>query len=318
LAGIETIQDPAVLVGYETSDDAGVYLLDEETVLLQSVDFFTPIVDDPFIYGQVAAANALSDIYAMGGVPKFALSIVAFPDGLLEESVLGEALRGGVAKMKEAAVPVIGGHSVRDAEMKFGYVVTGQAERSRLYRNTGVRAGDSLILTKPLGTGVIATAIKFGACPPEVEEEAIRWMCLLNREASELLASFPVHAVTDVTGYGLLGHAYEMACASDACLQFQWKQIPLMGGVQGLVRQGMLPGAVAANRSLLGKSVRWDAVGETAQNILLDPQTSGGLLVAVPGEQADALLAEFRRRNVFAARVGSAVRRETLHITVAR
>jgi selenide,water dikinase len=280
------------------------------------VDFFTPVVDDPFVYGQVAATNALSDIYAMGGVPKFALSVVAFPDDKLEEDVLRQALFGGIEKMREASVPVIGGHSIRDAEMKFGYVVTGVVAPDRLYRNVGARPGDALVLTKPLGAGIITTAIKFGVCPPEVAKEAIDWMLLLNREASELLSGFSVHAVTDITGYGLVGHAFEMASASHVCFRFHWSEMPLMGGLEEIAKKGALPGGIGANRRFVGDSVNWNTIGEIAESILLDPQTSGGLLISLPGAEVESLLGKFKKQGVFGVKIGEVEARSSVHIRV--
>ncbi len=209
-----------MLVGFDKADDAGVYRLDDQTAVVQTVDFFTPIVDDPFTYGQIAAANSLSDVYAMGGSPRFALSIVCFPKDKLEEEVLHEILRGGAEKMKEARVAVIGGHSVQDQEIKFGYCVTGLIDPRKIYSNSAARPGDVLLLTKPLGTGIIATGIKLRKTPPEVAQNAIEWMRKLNAPASDGLEKFHIHSVTDVTGFGLIGHAYEMAQGSKTTLTF--------------------------------------------------------------------------------------------------
>lgn len=304
LQGIRVLPDPNVLVGFETADDAGVYRLDDRLALVQTVDFFTPVVDDPFTYGQIAASNALSDIYAMGGTPRFALSIVGFPAGKVDESVLQEIVRGGAEKMGEAGVPILGGHSVQDPEIKFGYCVTGVIDPGRIYTNRGALPEDRLLLTKPLGTGIITTGIKFEKTPPEVAEEAIRWMLGLNSAASRHLGKFRIHAVTDITGYGLVGHAYEMARASGVTFLLEADRVPLMKGVEELARMGMLPGGIASNRQFVGSHVRWDGVSELRQQILLDPQTAGGLLISLPEEDAPRLQAVLAGEEVFAQEIG--------------
>lgn len=316
LEGLDTYYDPNVLVGFETADDAGVYLLDEGRALVQTVDFFTPVVDDPFVYGQIAAANALSDIYAMGGEPRFALSIVGFPDADLDESVLRETMQGGADKMKEAQVPIIGGHSVRDAEMKFGYVVTGLVDPRKVYRNTGARPGDALVLTKPLGLGVISTAIKFGKCPPDTSAAAVRWMLRLNKTASDALDGLTVHAVTDVTGYGLIGHAYEMALGSGVCLSIWPEKVPVIDGALEAARTGALPGGIESNRRYVGSAASWHGTPLLLQQILLDPQTSGGLLVALPSEEADEFLRALDQRGELGVKIGEARSREDAYISV--
>ena len=309
-------EDPDVLVGYDQADDGGVYRLDDDRALVQTVDFFTPIVDDPFLYGQIAAANSLSDIYAMGGTPRFALSIVAFPDDRLGEEVLHEILRGGTEKMKEAKVAVIGGHSVQDKEIKFGYCVTGLVDPGRIYSNTGVRAGDALLLTKPLGTGIIATGIKLQKTPSAVSEGAIHWMSQLNVHALEQLQKYPVHSVTDVTGFGLLGHAWEMATASCVTLVFQAATLPVMEGAQELARQGMLPGGIESNRRYVGDDVAWNGTTEFHQQIMLDPQTSGGLLISVPEAEAENLSEELQAAQLLGERIGTVVELKDTHIQV--
>lgn len=292
LAGIEVFSDPNVIVGYEKADDAGVYRIDERTALVQSVDFFTPVVDDPFQYGQIAAANSLSDIYAMGGVPRFALSIVGFPRGEVDDDVLHEILRGGAEKMKEARVAIIGGHSVQDPEIKFGYCVTGIVDPGRVYTNAGARPGDVLVLTKPLGTGIITTGIKFQKTPAEVAQRAIDWMLQLNSFARDKLEKFEVHAVTDITGYGLIGHAYEMAAGSNVTLTFHADKIPVIQGAEALAQKGMLPGGIKTNLRYVGDSISWDGLPSVRQQILLDPQTSGGLLISLPEDEGARLAAE--------------------------
>ena len=316
LSGIQIYEDANVLVGYEKADDGGVYLLGDQRALVQTVDFFTPVVDDPFTYGQIAAANALSDIYAMGGTPRFALSIVGFPKDLLEEEVLHEILRGGTEKMNEAKAAVIGGHSVQDKELKFGYCVTGLVNPNRIYTNSAARAGDVLLLTKPLGTGIITTGIKFEKTPSGVAQKAIGWMLKLNAGALERLQKFPVHSVTDVTGYGLIGHAYEMAQGSGVTLVLDAKRIPLMEGAEELASQGMLPGGIESNRSYVGEAIAWNGLSSFRQQIMLDPQTSGGLLISLPEEEAEELSAELQRVGLLGERIGTVSELQEKYIQV--
>ncbi|MEE8350073.1 MAG: selenide, water dikinase SelD [Acidobacteriota bacterium] len=316
LSGLQVYHDPNVLVGYDQADDGGVYRLDEERALVQTVDFFTPIVDDPYIYGQIAAANALSDIYAMGGTPRFALSIVGFPEDRLGGEILHDILRGGTDKMAEAKVAVIGGHSVQDKEIKFGYCVTGLVATQKIYSNAGLRAGDALLLTKPLGTGIIATGVKFDKASPAVAEGAIHWMSQLNAVALEQLQKFPVHSITDVTGFGLLGHAWEMATASGVTLVFQAASLPVMEGAEELASQGMLPGGIESNRKYVGEDVAWRDTADFHQQIMLDPQTSGGLLISLPEKEAESLSAELRAAGVLGERIGTVVDLQDTHIQV--
>ncbi len=289
--------DPRVLIDYRTSDDAGVYRLDDGRSLVQTVDFFTPIVDDPFVYGQIAAANAVSDVYAMGGRPITALAIAAFPKDL-DTSVLATIFKGGLDKLAEAGVALLGGHTVQDSEIKFGYAVTGEVLTAKVWSNAGARPGDVLLLTKALGTGIISTALKFERAPAAAIEAAIRSMTTLNRVAAEVLQGLSpdaVHACTDVTGFGLIGHASEMAAASACTLEVDARAIPLLPGVKALV-EGNVPGGGRTNAQHFTPAVRLspDLDPELVQ-ICFDPQTSGGLLVALhpdhAGEAANALLA---------------------------
>lgn len=316
LSSIEVVANPNVLVGYDKADDAGVYLLDDQVALVQSVDFFTPVVDDPFFYGQIAAANSLSDVYAMGGSPRFALSIVGFPKEGVDEGILHEILRGGSEKMKEARVAVIGGHSVQDPEIKFGYCVTGIVSPQKVYTNAGAKPGDVLVLTKPLGTGIITTGIKFGKTEPRIAEVAIQWMCQLNSYVRDKLAKFRVHSVTDITGYGLIGHAYEMALASDVTLSFDADQIPVMEGVGELAGKGMLPGGIESNRRYVGSSISWHDVPSLRQKILLDPQTSGGLLISTSEQDGVTLGRELDAEGYLGRVVGRVVPRGDFSIEV--
>jgi len=297
LGAIPVSTDPRVLIDFRTSDDAGVYRLDETRALVQTVDFFTPIVDDPAAYGRIAAANALSDVYAMGGRPLTALAVAAFPKDV-DRSVLSAILRGGLETLEQAGVALLGGHTVQDQEIKFGYAVTGEVDPSRVWSNAGARAGDVLILTKPIGTGVIATAIKFGRVSEEVASSAIASMCRLNRAAAEALGRLPagaLHACTDVTGFGLVGHATEMAKGSGVTLAIDVAAVPLLDGALDLV-DGNTPGGGRTNLQHFASGVA-GGTGLDARRIqlLYDPQTSGGLLASVAAPAAaDAvrLLAE--------------------------
>ena len=312
--------DPNLLVGFDTSDDAGVYRLSDDLALVQTVDFLTPIADDPFTFGQIAAANSLSDIYAMGGRPVSALSIVGFPDGG-DAAVLEQILRGGLSKMDEAHCTIVGGHSVRDDDLKFGYAVTGVINPKNIWRNVGAQPGDILILTKPIGTGVIATALKAGKAPAGSVDAAIASMTRLNRDAAEAVhkleesagaSSSPIHAVTDVTGFGLLGHAREMAAGSAVSLRIDHAKVPLLPGAREAVHGGFLAGGLKSNREFIASCVEFSAaVNQDSRALFFDPQTSGGLLIAVAPERAAALSAELQRRQVPAAQIGEVLRKRS-------
>ena len=304
LSGIESRPDPRVLVGFENADDAGVYLLDENNALIHTVDFFTPVVDDPFVFGQIAAANALSDVYAMGGTPLSALSILAVSTSLICEEDVRQMVKGGASKMWEAGIQVIGGHSIRDKEVKLGYCVTGVAKPEQIFRNAGACSGDALLLTKPLGTGIISTAIKHGKARKETEAEAVRWMCTLNRVDPDILLSHEVHAVTDITGFGLIGHTLEMAWASEVSVKIMADNIPLIKGVLELAEQGFVPGGITSNREYFGTAVNWSGIDPDFQNLLLDPQTSGGLLISLPESRAQSLAEYLNHQGFTAAIIG--------------
>ena len=277
------ITDPNVLIGPETRDDAAVYRLTDGLALVLTVDFFTPIVDDPHAFGQIAAANSLSDVYAMGGRPIAMLSIAAFPRDKLPMTVLGEVLQGGAEKASEAGVSVVGGHSIDDAEPKVGYAVVGLVHPGRVWRNVGARPGDALVLTKPLGTGIISTAIKQAGAPERAVAAAVRTMATLNRSAAEAAATVAVHAVTDVTGFGLLGHLAEMTQGSKVRARLHATQIPLLPDVVVLAEAGLIPGGTKRNLDAVAATVRWDpAIPEALRFVIGDAQTSGGLLVATP------------------------------------
>jgi selenide,water dikinase len=294
--------DPNLLVGIETADDAGVYRLTEEFALIQTLDFFTPIVNDPYTFGQIAAANALSDVYAMGGRPLTALNIVCYPTKTVPKEVLKAILAGGLDKVHEAGALLVGGHSVDDTELKYGLSVTGVVHPQRVLTNSGAKRGDRLILTKPLGTGVIATAMKGRAASTEAEAQAVAVMTALNRVAAECLEGFAVHAVTDITGFGLLGHALEMATGSHVGLTLFASRVPVLFASRDYASMGLVPAGTFANRNFCEKSLKiapgLDAV---TLDLLADAQTNGGLLIAVAGEQAKDLLACLHDRGVAAA-----------------
>lgn len=306
LARIPRWPNENVLVGFDTSDDAGVYKLTPECALVQTVDFFTPIVDDPATYGAIAAANSLSDVYAMGGVPITALSVLAWPaQGDLD--VLAAILQGGAETMQGAGCAVLGGHSVNDPEVKFGYAVTGTVHPERVWTNAGARVGDALVLTKPLGTGVLATAAKRSVDGDGWMEEAIRSMRTLNRAAADVLRGLTVHGCTDVTGFGLLGHGREMACASGVTLKIDGHQVPALPGAREAIGAGAVPGGLRNNLAFVeGDTAFDDGVDEVTRLLLCDPQTSGGLLVALLEENAARFLDSYEA----AWRIGRVVARE--------
>jgi selenide,water dikinase len=288
--------DPNLLVGFESADDAGIYRISPEQALVQTVDFFTPMVDDPFTYGRIAATNALSDIYAMGGHALTALTLVCFPqEG--DMSVLEQILCGGLSVMEQAGCTVLGGHSVRDTEIKFGYAVTGLIHPDRILRNTTARPGDALIFTKAIGTGVITTAVKQGKAQPAWVEAAIASMTTLNKVAGEIIRrpEFQVHAATDVTGFGLMGHARELAFGSNVRLRIDSASIALLDGAMEAVRLGCIPGGLLANRDFVDCVVEETvAIEPNLRTLLFDPQTAGGLLLSAPTEQARPLIAELQ------------------------
>ena len=301
--------DDRVLIDYRTSDDAGVYRLDRTRALVQTVDFFTPIVDDPFAYGQIAAANALSDVYAMGGRPLTALAIAAFPKEA-DRTILQQIFAGGLDKLREAGVALLGGHTVQDAEIKFGYAITGEVDPARVLANAGARPGDALLLTKPIGTGIITTALKFGRAPQEAIAAATRSMATLNRAAAGVLERTEpgtVHACTDITGFGLIGHASEMAVASACTLEIEAGRVPIIDGARELVR-GNIPAGGRANREHFDKGVSVaPGVDEVLVDLLYDPQTSGGLLIAVSDSTVPGLISALAAAGVVATRIGRAL-----------
>jgi selenide, water dikinase len=297
-------QDPNVLVGFDHADDAGVYRLGPETALVQTVDFFTPIVDDPYTFGQIAATNALSDVYAMGGRPLTSLAMVCFPEkGDL--AVLERILAGGLSKMMEAGCTVIGGHSIRDDETKFGYAVTGVVDPGKVLTNGGAQVGDRLLFTKALGTGVISTAIKKGVAKQAWVDAAVASMTTLNKMAADMLTGFGVHSLTDVTGFGLIGHAREMALASQVSLRLFEGRIRLLEGALDCVRAGHIPGGLKANREFAECVVGYDdGISEEIKTMLFDPQTAGGLLISVAADDSVELMQALNAAGVAAVEIG--------------
>jgi selenide, water dikinase len=326
--------DPNVLVGFDHADDAGVYQIAPNMALVQTVDFFTPIVDDPYTFGQIAATNSLSDVYAMGGRPLTSLTLVCFPEkGDLE--ILGQILAGGLSKMIEAGCTVIGGHSIRDEETKFGYSVTGLIDPKRVLANKGAQPGDALVLTKAIGTGVISTAIKKEQAEDEWIRAAVESMTTLNKKAAELLASsseiagqgpagpfdsaqgrhsraavptWDVHALTDITGFGLIGHVRELALASEVSVRLQAANVPQLPGAIECIQAGYIPGGLKANREFAECVVEYGpGIPESAKALLYDPQTAGGLLIALPAEDSAALLSEMKKSGIPAVQIGEVI-----------
>jgi selenide,water dikinase len=293
LSAIPRVTNSNVLVGFDTSDDAGVYRLTPECALVQTVDFFTPIVDDPYTFGAIAAANSLSDVYAMGGVPVTALSVLAYP-GKGDLHDLEQILRGGAAKINESGCVIIGGHSVSDDEIKFGYAVTGTVHPDRIWTNTGARLGDVAVLTKAIGTGVIGTALKRGTASEEHVRQAVDSMLTLNRDARDAAAQFEVHACTDVTGFGLLGHAREMIAGSDLTLEIDASRVRFLPGAAEYAREGAVAGGLNNNREFVSPCVEVERpVDAVIETLLYDPQTSGGLLLSLPASDAEKLVEAF-------------------------
>jgi selenide, water dikinase len=299
--------DPNLLVGFDKADDAGVYRLRDDLALVQTLDFFTPIVDDPFDYGRIAALNSINDVWAMGGTPVTAMAITCFPKKGVDFSILGEIMRGGLSILTQNKVALVGGHSVDNEQIMFGYSVTGLVDPNHLATNAGARPGDAIILTKPIGTGVISTAIKWGKAAPEIVGESIATMLTPGKYAAEAIAKFDVKAATDVTGFALLGHTWEMACASDVTIEIDSARVPLIPGALELVARGMLTSGDKTNREYVGQDVEIAAgVDSNLVKLFYDPQTAGGLLLAIAEEKAVELLAELGRNYPQAAIIGRA------------
>lgn len=291
-------KNPKVLVGLDTSDDAGVYQLNDEIALVQTVDFFTPIVDDPFTFGQIAVANALSDVYAMGGTPLTGMNLVAFPIKTLSPSILKEILLGGLSKMKEAGVALVGGHSIEDPEIKYGLAVTGLIHPQKILTNAKAKVGDKLVLTKALGTGIIATALKGQMASEEAVQKIVESMVTLNKTASEQMKKFGAHTCTDITGFSFIGHALEMATASQVGLVIQSEAIPIFPEAMEYAKIGLVPGGAYSNRQFFSCKVEVHSnVSELLLDILYDPQTSGGLLISLPSSEAEKLVIVLKKEG---------------------
>ncbi len=305
-------------MGLERADDAGVYKISDEIALIQTVDFFTPIVDDAYGFGQIAAANALSDVYAMGGVPKTAMNLVGFPTQKLDISVLRRMLEGGADKMREAGVVLVGGHSVEDQELKYGLSVTGTIHPDKVLTKKNLKAGDKLVLTKPLGTGIINTAIKRKAASEAITQKVTALMAELNKKAAEVMDAYPVHACTDITGFGLLGHLSEMVVGSGCGIELQANTVPVLAETFKYAKMGMVPGGAIKNRSYRENMVEFDpSLEPSLQDIFFDPQTSGGLMICVDGQSAVELLNDLKENGVTeAAIVGTIVSQHRERIVI--
>jgi len=300
--------DPNLIVGFDTADDAGVYRLRDDLALVQTMDFFTPIVDDPFDYGRIAALNSMNDVWAMAGTPITAICVTCFPKKGVDFSILQEIMRGGLKVLTENDVVLLGGHSVDNAQIMFGYSVTGTIDPRQVATNTGAREGDALILTKPLGTGVISTGIKFAKAPPEVVSASVATMMLPGRKAAAAMRDFQVKGATDITGFSLLGHAWELARASKITIEIDSVRVPLIEGAVELARQGLLTSGDKTNREYVGEDISiTEKVSRELGNLLFDPQTGGGMLISIAAERTDSLLAELRTTYTQAAVIGRVI-----------
>jgi cysteine desulfurase len=319
LQDLPPVYNPDVLVGTSTSDDAAVYRINPETAIVQTVDFFTPVVDDPYAFGAIAAANALSDIYAMGAIPLFALNIVGFPSNRLPIQVLKDIMKGAADKAAEAGISILGGHTVEDPEPKFGMVVTGIVHPEKVVRNCGALQGDLLVLTKPIGTGIISTAVKRNMASAEIAAEATEIMSTLNNKAALVMQQFTVHACTDITGFGLMGHLNEMIAASGVSCKVHTAKVPVIEGVYDLAMAGAIPGGSRNNLEFVSKYIHWDdAVSDVMKMILCDAQTSGGLLIAFPPEQAHEFILQLKSLyDIDSAVIGEIVEKKEWRILVA-
>ena len=304
LDGIKVHSDPNLLVGFDKSDDASVYKISDDLALVQTVDFFPPIADDPYTFGAIAATNALSDVYAMGGEPKLALNIMAVPEGMPGEAV-HEMLRGGYDKVYEAGALITGGHSILDPEPKYGLAVTGFVHPDRMLTNSGAKPGDVLLFTKPIGIGILTTAAKADMLTPELEKRMTDLMMTLNKAARDAMVKYRVHACTDVTGFGMLGHLSEMATGSDVAITLHVDEVDLISEAYEFAQMGLLPAGMYRNRSFAEKYVDAGQTELAKQDMLYDPQTSGGLLIAVDPADADALFAELKDSVPSAQRIGT-------------
>ena len=298
LCGLDLPTDPNLIVGATTGEDAGVYRLNDDTALIQTVDFFTPIVDDPYQFGQVAAANALSDVYAMGGKPLLAMNLVCFPIKEMDRSILQDILRGGLDKIKEAGALLVGGHSIEDSELKYGLSITGVVHPSRVILNSGAQVGDRLLLTKPLGTGILSTALKGGVAAKGIEAMITTVMATLNREAAQLMQTIGPHACTDITGFGLVGHLHEMALASGVAIRIDSRAVPVLPETLHFASMGIIPEGAHKNKAFYGQYMKSSLEEmDPMEMVLLDPQTSGGLLIAASADGVNSIADRLGKRN---------------------
>lgn len=315
LFDLPSVEDQNLIVGFEKSDDASVYKLTDEIAMIQTLDFFTPMVEDPYIFGQIAATNSLSDVYAMGGTPKTAMNIVCFPKKM-DISILGEILKGGAQKVVEAGAVLSGGHSIHDPEIKYGLSVTGIAHPDKILKNHGCQSGDILIYTKKLGTGIISTANKANLASQESIDESIRYMTLLNKYAGEIIINYPITACTDITGFGFLGHAFEMAKGSEKTLIFEKDFIPFIKNADQYAKDFMITTGGQQNRNFVGNNIKFDNTPLWLQEILFDPQTSGGLLFSVSPDILPTLLKDFQNKNIEFYVVGSVEDKQNKYLIV--
>ncbi|CFW99719.1 Selenide, water dikinase, class I [Syntrophomonas zehnderi OL-4] len=307
LHGLILPEDPALLVGIHTRDDAGIYMLREDLALIQTLDFFTPMVDDPYIFGQIAAANAINDVYAMGGQPLTAMNVVCFPQ-CEDMGVLRDILAGGLSKIKEAGALLVGGHTVDDNEPKYGLAVSGLVHPQNIISNSQARPGDNIYLTKPIGNGVVATAVKAEMAVPEHLDEAVKWMTTLNKAGAEVMQSSGIKSATDVTGFGLLGHLFEIATASDVQVEVYAEKVPLLAGVREYAGYGLIPAGAYSNREYLQDKVRYEQeLDENLRDLLFCPETAGGLLIAVPEDQEEVFLKNMALKGSPAHQIGKVV-----------
>jgi selenide,water dikinase len=309
--------DENLIVGFDTADDAGVYRLRDDLALVQTVDFFTPIVDDPYEYGCIAALNSINDVWAMAGTPVTAMAITCFPKKGVDPSILGEIMRGGLETLTEQQVALIGGHSVDNEQIMFGYAVTGVIDPNKIAKNSGARAGDVVILTKPIGTGVISTGIKFGKASEKVVAGSVETMLKAGKYAAEAMREFEVKAATDVTGFSLLGHAWEMACASEVSIEIESRLVPVLEGALELAAEGMLTSGDKTNREYVGENIAiLESVNKDLVKLLFDPQTAGGMLIAMSSDRADALVSLLRHHYETATVIGRVLKKAERAIVV--
>lgn len=309
--------DPNVIVGFDTADDAGVYRLRDDLALVQTLDFFTPIVDDPFDYGRIAALNSINDVWAMAGTPITALAITCFPKTGVDFSILAEIMRGGLHVLAQNNVVLLGGHSVDNQQIMFGYSVTGVIDPNKVATNAGAQPGDVIVLTKPIGTGVISTGIKFAKTTPEIAASSIEVMLTSGKAAAEAMREFDAKGATDITGFALLGHAWELACASKVTVEIDSSRVPLLPGALELAGAGMLTSGDKTNREYVGEDIEIDeSVSKEMRSLFFDPQTAGGLLISIAAERADALLTRLRGDYADAEIIGSVVDRRAHSIVV--